>query len=78
MLTALAIPLISFIFFFFLIQFLVRNERKKKKFYPFTEKFLRTPSYTLNKKLEDLFSDLLLLVMLVFLFLLYSISPKGI
>jgi len=46
------------IIIFFLVQYLVRKERKNNKLYPFTEPFLRTPGYTLNKMLDEFQDEL--------------------
>lgn len=49
----LAIPLISILSALGLLHWLVRRERKKQKFSPFTEPSLRSPGYTLSQRLDE-------------------------
>ena len=44
---------------FALIIWVLHRERKKNRYSPFTEKMLRSPGYTLNNQLQDVFDDLL-------------------
>lgn len=49
----LAIPLATMLCAFGLIHWLIRHERKKQKFSPFTEPSLRSPGYTLGQRLDE-------------------------
>lgn len=49
----LAIPLVSIPCALGLLHWLIRHERKKKKFSPFTEPSLRSPGYTLGQRLDE-------------------------
>lgn len=47
------------------VSFLLYRHRKKQKYSPFTEKFLRPPGSSLDKELEDLLDKMIMPIMLI-------------
>jgi hypothetical protein len=63
----LGIPLLMLGVFFVFIEFIIRKQRARKRYAPFTEDMLRMPAQQLEKEAEDLDEPLFMGGMLIFL-----------